>query len=131
MAFDDDLYFREGALSGAIETTAFSTDVLTIDETPVGGLGINVVIPQVESEGSDGLAIDVYESDSTAWSTMVKFKTLPTMKTADSYWERFYSDKDYVACYVTIVSNAADSVSCDFGSCDIRLTDKFAKYAGT
>jgi len=133
MAFDDLLYFREGATAlkiGSNTMAGSATSVVYIAETPVAGLGINVVVPNVASVGSDALTVTVYESDSTAWSTMVLFKTLPAIKTAGSYYERLYSDKDYLAAYFSATSVAQDSVSVDFGNVDIRLTDRFAKVAG-
>lgn len=133
MAFDEKLYFRKGATAGKLGSNTMAgscTSVVFVGETPVAGLAINVVVPNVASVGSDSLTITVYESDSTAWSTMVLFKTLPAIKTADSYYERLYTDKDYLAAYYAGTSNAADSVSVDFGEVDVRLTDKFAKYAG-
>jgi len=133
MAFDDKLYFREGAVAGKLGSNTLAgscTSVVSIAETPVAGLGINVVVPNVASSAHDKLTITLYEADSTAWSTMVLFKTLPAIATAGSYYERFYSDKDYVAAYYSAVSASTTSVSVDFGAVDVRLTDRFAKYAG-
>jgi len=152
MAFDDLLYFREGHLSGSISWTNLTTDALKIDETPVAGLGINVVIPvipfylSVSATTSNtmtihpydaGLKINIYESDDNAQWTLIK--TMPGTdstdgfyKLAGSFWDRFYTDKDYVTCDVTILSVAGDtSTTLNFGKVDIRLTDRFAKYAGT
>jgi len=133
MAFDDKLYFREGATAlklGSNTMAGSCTSVLCISETPVAGLGINVVVPNVASSLHDKLTITVYESDSSAWSTMVLFKTLPAIATAGSWYERLYSDKDYLAAYFSAVSASTTSVSVDFGNVDVRLTDRFAKYAG-
>jgi hypothetical protein len=133
MAFDDLLYFREGAVAGKLGSNTMAgscTSVLAIRETPVAGLGINVVVPNVASSLHDKLTITVYESDSSAWSTMVLFKTLPAIATAGSWWNRLYSKKDYLAAYYACVSASTTSVSVDFGAVDVRLTDRFAKYAG-
>lgn len=132
MAYDDALYFYEGARSGSIKTTAFSGDFIKVAETPVHGLELNVVIPQVESTGNDGLSIVVYENDTGSWDgTEVEVKTIPTLKTAGSYRHRIHSLKDYLATHATIISVAEDSKSCDFGAVDIRLGDWMTKYAGS
>jgi len=155
MAFDDLLYFREGALSGSISWTNLTTDALKISETPVAGLGINVVIPivpfylSISATTSNtmtihprdaGLKIVISESDdSVSTGTFTPIKTMPGTDSTDNYyklagsfWDRFYTDKDYVRCSVEIKSVAGDtSTTLTFGKVDIRLTDRFAKYAGT
>lgn len=131
MAFDELLYLRDGVDSGdyCSVSQGESTIPIYIGETPVAGLGVNVVIPQVVTTGTDGLSIDLYESDTSAWDgTEALLKTLPTYLTADSYWDRFYSDKDWILGFITIVSASAENQN--FGEVDIRLTDRFAKYAG-
>jgi len=142
MAFDDLLYFREGAVSGSIQSTDLTTDSIKIDETPVAGLGINVVIPSIASASVSpelkdcGLQINLYESDDDSQYTLIK--ALPGTQSVSrcynepgSFWDRFYTDKDYVKCDVTVVSVSTGSTTLDFGKVDIRLTDRFAKYAGT
>ena len=133
MPFDDLLYFREGAVDGDTTTNNISTGFLKISETPVAGLGINLVVPEVASAGLDKLTVDIYESTAGSWATSKlckRFNGFPSTFVAGSFWDRFYTDEDYVACYVTIVSVATSSAACDFGAVDIRLTDRFAKYAG-
>jgi len=140
MAFDDELYFREGALSGSIQSTDLTTDSIRIYETPVAGLGINVVIPSIASTTVDladcGLYIEIFESDDDSQYRLIK--TMPGTDSTDGvyyepgvYWDRFYTDKDYVKVDVTIVSVSTGSTTLDFGKVDIRLTDRFAKYAGS
>jgi len=142
MAFDDLLYFREGAVSGSIKSTNFTTDSIRIYETPVRGLGINVVIPSIASTSTSpalkdcGLQINLYESDDNSQYTLIK--VLPGTHSISrcynepgSFWDRFYTDKEYVKCDVVIVSVSTGSTTLNFGKVDIRLTSDFAKYAGT
>lgn len=133
MAFDELLYFRKGATAGKLGSNTMAgscASVLCIRETPVAGLGVNVVVPNVASSLWDRLTVTLYESDSSAWSTMVLLQTMPAIATKGSYTERYYSDKDYMAAYYQCASASTTSVSADFGAVDIRLTDRFAKYAG-
>lgn len=131
MAYDDSLYFYEGARSGSIKTTAFSGDAVKVSESPVHGHELNTVIPQVKSTGNDGLSIKVYENDTGLWDgSEVLVKTIPTLKTAGSYRHRIHTLKDYLLTHATIISVAEDSKSCDFGAVDIRLGDWMTKYAG-
>jgi len=118
--FDNNLFFRTSG-AGSMSSTETSS-AITINETPIGGLSVNVIIPKRDVGDTVQVTLQ-HSTDNSTYTTLYAFDTVASITATNTTAIRLRQRVNTRAKYLRTVSTVAGT-SPDFGAVQIFLGDR-------